>query len=490
MKTSKTLFILLAAASLCLAQTINVGGVVKDAVTSTPLQNVVVRLVNGNLTNNTDALGRFSLQKTSSVLIGPGAKEIRYSSPVLTGNGALQFTLGQTEHVAINTYSLQGALISSLQKDCGAGAMTIFPQKGASGFYLYQIRIGDKTYTLKSINIGNSSAGILNAGATTASSLGKRASSQAAFFDTLVFSLSGYTTKKITIAKADTSQMTVLLSSSVVTTNGDGIDMIQIPAGTFIMGSNGSNDGGDPHAPPYQVTISSPFKMGRTTVTQVLYQNVMGYNPSVNIDGSLGGGFVGDSLPVDMVTWYDAVLFCNKLSKTTGKDTVYKYDALTISTGGHSCSYMMYSGSAGPITDFTKHGYRLPTGAEWEYACRAGTTTTYWYGDSLDGRYGWYWFNCGGTSHPVGTRPANAWGLCDMSGNMFQWTNDWGGAGMLYDTTAKIDPIGKMPFTGVVYVRGGSWWQGHLSTVNASADRFDYQPWVPHSFYGFRVVLR
>jgi len=150
-------------------------------------------------------------------------------------------------------------------------------------------------------------------------------------------------------------------------------EMITIPGGAFVMGSP---EGG--YEPQQQVTVQ-PFFMGKYPVTQAEYQAVMGKNPS---------HFSGNPRnPVERVSWFDAQAFCDKLSQLTGKN------------------------------------YRLPTEAEWEYACRAGTQTRFCFGDDKSqlGDYAWFDANSGSRSHPVGQKKPNAFGLYDMHGNVLEW---------------------------------------------------------------------
>ena len=168
----------------------------------------------------------------------------------------------------------------------------------------------------------------------------------------------------------------------------------------------------------------------------------MGANPSK---------FQGAHNPVEWVSWNDAVDFCKKLSKKTGKTV------------------------------------RLPTEAEWEYACRAGSTTRFSYGDDEEklGDYAWKAENSGGKTHPVGEKKPNNWGLYDMHGNVWQWCADWYAKG--YDANAaKTDPTG--PATGTWRVwRGGCWLNRAFSC--GSAFRSCYPPADPFNTVGFRVVL-
>jgi formylglycine-generating enzyme required for sulfatase activity len=176
--------------------------------------------------------------------------------------------------------------------------------------------------------------------------------------------------------------------------------MIVIPPGKFMCGE-GENR--------HEVTISKPFLMGVTEVTQEQYQAVMGTNPS---------WFKGATNPVDGVSWNDATQFCKKLSEKTHQIV------------------------------------RLPTDAEWEYACRAGAQTAYSFGDDPSelGDYAWTYSNSGGTTHPVGQKKPNAWGLYDMHGNVWEWCADWFGEDPKGPVT---DPSG--PATGTLRVqRGGS----------------------------------
>jgi len=214
-----------------------------------------------------------------------------------------------------------------------------------------------------------------------------------------------------------------------------GIQFVWIPAGTFMMGRYaGEQDSNSDEDPQHQVTLTQGFWMGKYEVTQAQWQAVMGSNPSY---------FTGDmSRPVESISWDDITQpngFLDKLNQ------------------------------ANPGLTF-----RLPTEAEWEYACRAGTTTRFYWGDdpsySQIGTYAWYYDNSGDTTHPVGQKTPNAWGLYDMSGNVWEWCQDWYGS---YAAGAVSDPQG--PSTGTFRVlRGGCW--NYVVRFCRSAPRLSYSP--------------
>ena len=251
-----------------------------------------------------------------------------------------------------------------------------------------------------------------------------------------------------------------------------GIKMVPIPFGSFQMGSN---DDRDSAKPVHMVTLDE-FEMSKYEITQGQYEAIMGENPSW-FSGS-------DDLPVERVSWYDAVRFCNSVSYLVGFDRCYD-----------ETSWECY---------FIKNGYRLPTEAEWEYACRAGTTTKYYTGDSESDfdRVGWYYSNSGNKSlyghewdsnemdanncrtHPVGEKEPNAFGLYDMHGNVFEWCHDWFDD---YTSGSVTNPTGPTSGPGRV-LRGGSW--GTNAKKWQSVSRGMNSPWNRFGNFGFRVVRR
>ncbi len=222
-------------------------------------------------------------------------------------------------------------------------------------------------------------------------------------------------------------------------TNELGMEFVLVQPGEFMMGSARAEAGHEVgEGPQHQVRITRGFYMGAHEVTQEQYAKVMGKNPSK---------FSGAENPVEQVSWHDAVEFCARLSKE-----------------GRT--------------------YRLPTEAEWEYACRAGSTTAYCYGDDPGqlGEYAWYVVNSDEKTHEVGLKQPNAWGLHDVHGNVWEWCQDWFGD---YERSPAEDPAGPTSGTYRV-VRGGSWFDYPLPLRSASRGR-DSPSNRPED-HGFRVV--
>lgn len=229
--------------------------------------------------------------------------------------------------------------------------------------------------------------------------------------------------------------------------HGVTLALVPIPGGTFLMGAPASEkDSSDDERPQHQVTLS-PFLLGKYPVTQAQWVALMGQNPS---------RFKGPQRPVETVSWLEAQEFCQKISEKTGA------------------------------------AYRLPTEAEWEYACRAGTTTPFYFGPTITTELVNYDGNYPYNSAPkgiyrketteVGSFPPNAFGLYDMHGNVWEWCQDWYGA---YSAEAVLDPCGPASGSGRV-ARGGSW--GRTAEYCRTANRGGGAPDSRGTALGFRLV--
>ena len=236
----------------------------------------------------------------------------------------------------------------------------------------------------------------------------------------------------------------------------ENIHLVLIPAGSFEMGTEDTDDDWFMQSRPIREVYVDSFLIGTTEISQSIFQKVLGFNPSL---------MAGDEYrPVDQVSWYDAVEFCNRLSEIAGLNPSYDIN-------NRSCI-------------FTRNGYRLPTEAEWEYACRAGTTTRYYSGNSESdlARVGWYRLNSDGTTHPAAQKEPNAWGLFDMHGNVWEWCNDWMGN---YRRLGTRNPTGPRYGHSRV-LRGGGW---HYPAVGCHvAYRHRARPEFKISAVGFRLA--
>ena len=240
-------------------------------------------------------------------------------------------------------------------------------------------------------------------------------------------------------------------------TTPSGVVMILIPGGTFLMG----DEGGEVDEIPHEVSLSG-FYMDKYLVTQAEYEKVMGGNPS---------RWPGKKNPVEQIRWSDAVRYCNSRSRLEGLQPCYDLEKWKCNS--------------------TVNGYRLPTEAEWEYACRAGTSTRYFFG-SEGGKlrnYAWFAGNSGQRPRPVGRKLPNPFGLFDMLGNVWQWCNDFYQVDY-YERSPRQDPKGPEYGDNKV-VRGGSW-ASEADQCRSSFRYYENPSYTDVCFgydvYGFRCV--
>ena len=216
--------------------------------------------------------------------------------------------------------------------------------------------------------------------------------------------------------------------------------MIYVAPGSFMMGSPSTEEGREDDETQHRVTLTKGYWLGETEVTQAQWESVMGINPS---------RFKGASRPVECVSWNDCQAFIAIVNREARRQF-----------GGE---------------------FRLPTEAEWEYACRAGSKGSYAGTGKLDDM-GWCSDNSGEQTHEVKGKEANAWGFYDMHGNVLEWCQDWYGE---YQSGAVTDPTGSASGDARV-LRGGCWDGG--ARFCRSADRGRLRPGVCYDYYGFRLA--
>ena len=242
-------------------------------------------------------------------------------------------------------------------------------------------------------------------------------------------------------ASSSASSSRQSISSQTFAANGVSFDMMYVKGGTFTMGatSEQGSDAYDDEKPTHRVTLSS-FYIGKYEVTQALWKAVMGSNPS---------NWKGDNLPVEMISWNDCRDFIRKLNALTGKN------------------------------------FRLPTEAEWEFAARGGNNSRgYKYAGSNNiGDVAWYKGNSGNKTHVVGTKSPNELGLYDMSGNVWEWCQDWYGS---YSSASQTNPTGTNSGSSRVR-RGGSWI--NIARNCRSSNRDGNRPGNRSNSEGLRLVL-
>ena len=406
-----------------------------------------------------------------------------YPNP-FTPTTTIPFTLKQAGYVELIVFNILGQEIRSLaNKPYHVGHhMEIWDARDNSGntvsagVYIYLFKSGGKALMGKMLLVdgGTLSDGSLlstsGSAKTGKAKFAKPADSMSCLVTITGDDIEPFEQDSITVEDEWIYDFTVQRKK----TENNGITFTIIPAGTFKMG-NVQGEDIDYDRPAHEVTLDK-FEISINEVTQNQYRSVMDDNPS---------HFTGDdNQPVEMVTWFDAVLFCNKMSEKAGFERCYNEETF-------DCDYL-------------KNGFRLPTEAEWEYACRAGTETSYNFGNNIDDLLdaGWYYVNSGDKrlpdgdagmdeaeqnncrTHPVGQKEANTWELNDMHGNVWEWCNDLYGYDY-YNNSPSYNPTGPQRGYNRV-LRGGNWHSpsGECRSFNRLAE----SPGSKSNGYGFRVV--
>ncbi|MFC1509175.1 SUMF1/EgtB/PvdO family nonheme iron enzyme [Candidatus Omnitrophota bacterium] len=444
-----------------------------------PVSGVQVTFTDETNTDNTysaytDGDGRYELTLAPVFVVEEPPQRFilrqNYPNP-FNPSTTIPYTIAEAGHVSLTVYNALGQRVRTLVNEYRAvGAHTATwdgrdddGASAAAGIYIYQLRSGGQVESRKMLLLDGGGAISGSKEFHSYNTAAKQTLPAEASYYTVTALKDGYhdySKENVDINNISTFDITL---TPYETNIYNGITFVTIPGGTFRMGDIQNYNQYDYEKPVHDVTISG-FEMSIYEITQGQYRAVIGSNPS-HFSGS-------DDLPVEQVSWYDAVKFCNRLSEQMGYEKCYDESSW-------AC-------------DFSKNGFRLPTEAEWEYACRAGTETYFYSGNNLSSngrtstdldKAGWYDGNSGNKNHPVGQKEPNAFGLYDMHGNMWEWCNDWWIR--VYTSDSVTNPV--EPLSGSYPVlRGGSW--GNYAMYCRSAFRNRGTPTDTDIYIGFRVV--
>ncbi len=377
----------------------------------------------------------------------------------------------------------------------------------AQGLYLVRMSGPDVKQVIKVVRTGNrfySNSGIRQT-ETGSGAIGYLSSHHRAV-DTLIVTARGYQHKVVDVTAYNQSIVcTLSISNPWVPTGALEYEgcMVKIMAKghNFEMGQPDPNIWGAASSkreqPVHTVSFTYDFWMDTVEVTQKDYEDIMSEAyPDYETPEWLENYGLGDSIAAYCLMWGAGALYCNARSKKDGYDTVYSYDSISGGVGGSSELISL-------SIDLSKNGYRLPTEAEWEYACRGGTFTDYYWGKNHEnypataadtaeiGNHAVWTVNSydivigdGWGVHPVGEKTPNAYGLYDMIGNLYEWCNDWDS---LYTWEDAVDPTGAGDSDVMCRVaRGGSW--GNNASHLRAANRYFVPADYLYYFLGFRAV--
>jgi formylglycine-generating enzyme required for sulfatase activity len=446
---------------------------------SAPVAGARVALLKANATATTQEDGTFSII-TAAVVHRKTAVPPVGLAAVTKGSTVFVSVSRTSGPVRVAVYSIKGELIAASVCRAGTPGIKFREMRGSS-----VLRI-ENSGMVSTIRLPPFSSAIIRSQAPVIAPVVKTGAHFAAV-DTLRITKSGFVGKIISLQSTDAQ-----LGDITVSAVDSGMVLIPAKDSSFQMGSE---TGPTNEQPVHAVGFTGDFYMDTVEVTQKSYKALLDKSPWVVSVGTSAytelNASTGETKAAVYMTWFDAVIYCNARSKRDGLDTVYTYLSKSDSAPGQHCRL------TGLTSDFSIRGYRLATEAEWEYACRAGTTTAYFWGNDTTGleshavcRYNSYDLGSGSPQYgvnAVGTKSPNAFGLYDMAGNVYEMCNDFWST-TYYNTSPAKDPIGPETGTRRIY-RGGSWKINEAKLTSSSRNAIDVDMNTYATEIGFRCVI-